>query len=398
MSSVRHNFYKHLAQTSSSPLGLEVARADGLYVYDTVGRPFLDLISGICVSALGHLHPRVVHAIHKQLSYYQHVMVYGECILAPQTELAASLARGLPEALSVTYFTNSGSEAVEGALKLAKRYTGRSICIAFENAYHGSTHAALSLSSVEAIKGPFRPLLPQIKHLPFGDTEALSEIDDRCAAVIIEPIQGEAGVRIPSKSYMKALRARTQAVGAELIFDEIQTGWGRCGTFWAFEDFEIVPDILLTAKAMGGGMPLGAFISSPERMNCLQSHPTLGHITTFGGNPVCCAASLASLRVIEEENLHLQAEAKGEALAKALSDPLIDMRRKGLMMALQLPSEDMAEQLRRAALEEGLLLDAFLFCPSALRVAPPLIIEEQDIWYAAERFHRALKRVKSCLK
>ena len=375
------------------PSGIEVKRAEGLHIYDTSGRRFVDLISGICVSALGHLHPKVVDAIHKQLSRYQHLMVYGECILAPQVELAVALSNRLPEPLSVTYFTNSGSEAVEGALKLAKRYTGRSTCIAFTHAYHGSTHAALSLCSIEEYKGAFRPLLPQVKHLPFGDHEALSEIDDHVAAVVIEPIQGEAGVRIPAASYMKALRNRTQLVGAELILDEIQTGWGRCGTFWAFESFGIVPDILLTAKAMGGGMPLGAFISSPERMKCLQKHPTLGHLTTFGGHPVSCAASLATLRVIEEQGLHLEAEAKGAQLVEALSHPLLEVRRRGLMIALQLPSEEMAAQLKDAALEEGLLMDTFLFCPSALRVAPPLTIVERDISEIEERFSRALKRV-----
>ena len=394
MRTSHQNFYRHLAQTSPNPLGLEVDHAKGMYLYDVHQRPILDLISGICVSALGHCHPQVVAAIEAQLSRYHHVMVYGECVLAPQTELATALAQQLPESLSVVYFTNSGSEAVEGALKLAKRYTGRSKCVAFDQAYHGSTHAALSLSGVEAWKGPYRPLLPQIMHLPFGDTEALSSIDQSCAAVIIEPIQGEAGLRIPTKAYMQALRARTQEVGAQLIFDEIQTGWGRTGSFWAFEAFDIQPDILLTAKAMGGGLPLGAFISSSDRMSVLSKRPILGHLSTFGGNPLSCAASLASLRVIQAAQLHETSESKGKYLADVLSHPLfLEIRRKGLMMALQLPSVSMAEQIKAEALAQGLLLDSFLFCESALRVAPPLIIERKDMDRAAVLLHRAIQRV-----
>lgn len=390
--SLHKNFYRHLAQTSKHPLGLEIRSAKGMYLYDAAQRPILDLISGIAVSALGHQHPRIKEAIKTQAARYQHVMVYGECVLAPQVALATALAHRLPESLSVLYFTNSGSEAVEGALKLAKRYTGRARCVAFEQSYHGNTHGALSLTGEEKYKRAFRPLLPGITHLPFGDEKALAAINTETAAVILEPVQGEAGVRIPTSRYLKAVEARCQATGSLLILDEAQTGWGRTGTFWAFEHMDIVPNILLTAKAMGGGLPLGAFIASEAIMHCLRQAPPLGHISTFGGHPLSCAASLATLSVIEEQDLHHKSEAKGKYLAQQLRHPaFVEIRQTGLMIALQLPSARAAEQIAAAALKKGLLLDRFLFCESALRIAPPLIIEKKDMNKAAQLLHQAIE-------
>ena len=348
---VRDDFYTYLAQTSATPLGIEVVRAKGLYLYDTTGRPILDLISGIGVSALGHGHPRILQAIHTQSSAHQHVMVYGECILSPQTALAKAIASTLPKPLSVVYFTNSGSEAVEGALKLVKRYTGRSQCVACQDAYHGSTHGALSLTGNERWRRAYRPLLPGIQHIPFGNEEALSCITRKTAAVFLEPVQGEAGVRRALPAYLRAVRARCTDTGTLLVLDEIQTGWGRTGTFWAFEQAKIVPDVVLTAKAMGGGLPLGAFISSPTIMACLSHDPVLGHISTFGGSPLACAVSLATLSVIKEEQLHIQALEKGVYLAKQLAHPaFVEVRQCGLMLALQLRTKQAAQRLLQAAL------------------------------------------------
>ena len=382
----RQLFFQHIAQTSDLPLGLEIDRAEGIYLYGNDGQTaYMDLISGIGVSNVGHRHPHVLAAIHNQLDKYLHLMVYGEYVQTPQTELAQALAKTLPESLNTVYFTNSGTEAVEGAMKLAKRYTGRTEVISCFNAYHGSTQGALSLSCDENFKRNYRPLLPDIRHIQHGNWADLSQITHRTAAVVMEVICGEAGVRVPDAAYLQAVRQRCTEVGALLIFDEIQTGFGRTGTFWAFEAFDTTPDILLCAKGMGGGMPIGAFISSAEIMSVFRNNPILGHITTFGGHPVSCASSLATLQVIQNEKLHEQAEAKGQLFKQLLSHPAIrEVRGKGLMLAVEFDSFDVLKPVIDRAIEKGVITDWFLFCNNSMRIAPPLIITKAQIWEACE--------------
>ena len=377
----RQLFFQHIAQTSDFPLGLEIDRAEGVFLYEHGGQTaYMDLISGIGVSNVGHRHPRVLAAIHHQLDKYLHLMVYGEYVQTPQTELAQALADTLPSSLNTVYFTNSGTEAVEGAMKLAKRYTGRSEVISCFNAYHGSTQGALSLSGDENFKRNYRPLLPDIRHIQHGNWADLTQITQRTAAVVMEVICGEAGVRVPDAAYLQAVRQRCSEVGALLIFDEIQTGFGRTGTFWAFEAFDTIPDILLCAKGMGGGMPIGAFISSAGIMSVFRNNPILGHITTFGGHPVSCAASLATLQVIQDEKLHEQAEAKGQLIKQLLRHPAIrEVRGKGLMLAVEFDSFDELKPVIDRAIEKGVITDWFLFCNNSMRIAPPLIITEDQI-------------------
>ncbi|MBN8826203.1 MULTISPECIES: aspartate aminotransferase family protein [unclassified Spirosoma] len=387
MQTVTHRqlFFQHIAQTSDFPLGLEIERAEGIYLYESDTRRYVDLISGIGVSNVGHRHPHVLEAIHHQLDKYMHLMVYGEYIQTPQTQLAHALAQTLPPSLNNVYFTNSGTEAVEGAMKLAKRYTGRSEIISCFNAYHGSTQGALSLSGDENFKRNFRPLLPDIRHIRHGNPADLDQITNRTAAVIIEVVAGEAGVRVPEPAYFQALRQRCSDTGALLIFDEIQTGYGRTGTFWAFEGVSVIPDILLCAKGMGGGMPIGAFISSDDLMSVFKNNPILGHITTFGGHPVSCAASLATLQVIQEQKLHEQAEAKGQLFRQLLRHPAIrEIRGKGLMLAVEFDSFDVLKPIIDRAIASsknglGIITDWFLFCNNSMRIAPPLIITEEQI-------------------
>ena len=387
MQTVTHRqlFFQHIAQTSDFPLGLEIERAEGIYLYESDTRRYVDLISGIGVSNVGHRHPHVLEAIHHQLDKYMHLMVYGEYIQTPQTQLAHALAQTLPPSLNNVYFTNSGTEAVEGAMKLAKRYTGRSEIISCFNAYHGSTQGALSLSGDENFKRNFRPLLPDIRHIRHGNPADLDQITNRTAAVIIEVVAGEAGVRVPEPAYFQALRQRCSDTGALLIFDEIQTGYRRTGTFWAFEGVSVIPDILLCAKGMGGGMPIGAFISSDDLMSVFKNNPILGHITTFGGHPVSCAASLATLQVIQEQKLHEQAEAKGQLFRQLLRHPAIrEIRGKGLMLAVEFDSFDVLKPIIDRAIASsknglGIITDWFLFCNNSMRIAPPLIITEEQI-------------------
>jgi acetylornithine/succinyldiaminopimelate/putrescine aminotransferase len=380
----RQLFFQHVAQTSDFPLALEIERAEGIYLYGA-GQRYIDLISGIGVSNVGHRHPRVLAAIQEQLDKYLHLMVYGEYVQTPQVDLAHALAQTLPEPLSSVYFTNSGTEAIEGTMKLAKRFTGRREIISCFNAYHGATQGALSLSGSENFKRSFRPLLPGIRHIQHGDWQHLEKITKKTAAVIMEVVQGEAGVRVPKAGYLQAVRQRCTEVGALLVFDEIQTGFGRTGTFWAFEDFGVVPDVLVCAKGMGGGMPIGAFISSPDIMSVFKTNPILGHITTFGGHPVCSAASLATLRVIQDGKLHEQAEAKGQLFKQLLVHPAIkDVRGKGLMLAAEFESFDVLKPvIDRAILNgpssPGVITDWFLFCDNSMRIAPPLIITEEQI-------------------
>jgi acetylornithine/succinyldiaminopimelate/putrescine aminotransferase len=387
----RQLFLSHVAQTSSAPLMLEIERAEGIYMYGTDGKTYIDLISGIAVSNLGHCHPKVVQAVKDQAEKYMHLMVYGEFIQSPQVKLAEKICSTLPENLDNVYFVNSGSEAVEGALKLAKRYTGRAEIIYFSNAYHGSTHAALSLNGNEYFKRPFRPLLPETRQLKFNNIEDLQHISSHTAAVIIEPIQGEAGVNVPDVRFMQALAARCKDMGAMLIADEIQTGFGRTGKFWAFGHFNIQPDIILCAKGMGGGMPIGAFISSNKVMSCLKENPVLGHITTFGGHPVCCAASLATIEAIQEEKLIESVEKKEKLFRKLLVHPSIkNVRSKGLLMAVEFDSFDTVKTIIQKALENGILTDWFLHCNNSIRIAPPLIITEAQIEEACWKFIKAL--------
>lgn len=384
-------FLNHLAQTSPHPLQLEVSHAKGTYIFDKEGKKYFDLISGIAVSNIGHGHPEVVKAVKDQVDQYMHVMAYGEFIQGPQNDLATMLTGLLPSSLDSCYFVNSGAEANEGALKLAKRVTGRTELIAFNNSYHGSTHGALSVSGNEVKKNAFRPLLPDVKFINFNLAEDLIEITDRTAAVIIEPIQGDAGVRIPTKDYLSKLRDRCTEVGAQLIFDEIQTGFGRTGKLFAFEHFDVIPDILTVAKAFGGGMPIGGFISSKQNMDLLTHNPMLGHITTFGGHPVNCAAALANLKVITEGHLLEQVETKGQMLEQLISHPTIkEIRRIGLMLAVEFDSPDTVQRIVNKCVEKGVIAFWFLSCPESFRLAPPLNISDEDLKISGELIHEAI--------
>lgn len=376
----RQLFLKNLAQTSDTPLLLEIERASGIYMYGKNDTRYIDLISGIGVSNIGHCHPKVVKAVQEQSAKYMHLMVYGEFVQSPQVELSSKLIATLPAKLDSVYLVNSGSEATEGALKLAKRFTNRKEIISCKNAYHGSSHGALSVMGNEFFKQSFRPLLPGIKNIEYNNQLELALITEQTAAVIIETIQGEAGVRVADYEYMQALRKRCDATGTLLILDEIQCGFGRTGTFWAFEQFDIVPDVLLTAKGMGGGMPIGAFISTKEIMSTLTSNPVLGHITTFGGHPVSCAAALACIEVIQEEQLIDEVKSKAELIKKHFQHSGIkEIRNAGLMMAVEFESYEVLKKIIDKAIEKGVLTDWFLFCDNSMRIAPPLIITDEEI-------------------
>lgn len=382
---LRQLFLSHVAQTSTTPLMLEIERAEGIYMYDKNGRAIIDLISGIGVSNIGHCHPEVVKAIREQAGKYLHLMVYGEFVQSPQVKLATVLSATLPDNLSSVYFVNSGSEAVEGAVKLAKRFTGRREIITFNNAYHGSTQGALSLNGNEDIKRNYRPLLPGIRHINFGNQKDLSQITSKTAAVLIETVQGEAGIRTTNTNYFKALKEQCQKHGVLLIADEIQAGFGRTGKFWAFEHYDFIPDILVTAKGMGGGLPIGAFISSPEIMQVLTNNPILGHITTFGGHPLSCVASYATLKVIQDENLVKDVEAKGQLFRSLLKHHAIkEIRGIGLMLAIEFESFDVLKPIIDEGIEMGILTDWFLFDNKSMRIAPPINITEAQIQQACD--------------
>lgn len=376
----RQIFLMHLGQTSPAPMNIEVVSAKGVFMYGPEGQEYIDLISGVSVSNTGHCHPKVVEAVQKQAETYMHLMVYGEIIQSPQVKYAERLAGILPSSLSSCYFVNSGSEAVEGALKLAKRFTGRSRIISFNNSYHGSTHGPLSIQGSEKFRNSFRPLLPDTFRIDINDYSSLDIIDDKTACVIIEPVQGEAGVVWAEQPFLQKLRERCDETGALLIFDEVQTGFGRTGTMFVFEQFNVIPDILLLAKALGGGMPLGAFISSNEIMSALISNPVLGHITTFGGHPVCCAAGLASLEVILGERLIEHSGYKSQIFKERLYHPLIKgIRGEGLLLAVELTNPAFVDFAVTHAPEFGIILDYFLFCGDAFRIAPPLVISREEI-------------------
>ena len=383
-------FFAHLAQTTDSPTLITVSHAEGIYIYSTDNKRYTDLISGIGVSSVGHRHPAVVKAIKDQLDKHLHVMVYGEYVQSASNMLAKKIASLLPPHLNCCYFVNSGTEANEGALKLAKRYTGRTQLIACRKSYHGSTHGSLSVSGNEVKKQAFRPLLPDVTFIDFNVTSQLEVITDRSACVIMETVQGDAGVRIPSKDYMKALRKRCDETGALLILDEIQCGMGRTGTLFAFEQYGITPDILTVAKAFGGGLPIGAFISD-RNLSCLTHDPMLGHITPFGGNPVCCASALATLNVLEKENLVEQVEEKGQLFESLLKHPSIKaVRRIGLMFAIDFESAEIVTRIVHKARELGVICYWFLSHPNSFRIAPPLTITKKQIEESCETILTAI--------
>ena len=396
----RQLFQKFLAPTSDSPLALEIVKAKGIYLYDQEGKSYIDLISGIAVSNVGHRNKKIISAIKKQLDKYMHLMVYGEYIQSPQVLLAQALVNSTKTSiLNQVYFTNSGTEAVEGAMKMAKRYTGRTDFISCINAYHGSSQGALSLAGDENFKNSFRPLLPNITHITYGNEDDLVHINHKTAAIIIEIIGGESGVRQASKSYFKALRKRCDETETLLIVDEIQTGFGRTGTFWAYESMEIVPDVLLTAKGMGGGMPIGAFIANENLMKSLSFDPVLGHITTFGGHPVNCAASLATLNYIIDENLLVDIPPKSQLFKSLLVHPLIkEVRAVGLMIAVEYENFEIIQKIIAKCLKSGLITDWFLFCNNSLRIAPPLIITKKEIKIACKIILQATHEVEKEIK
>ncbi len=391
---MQRTFFRHVGQTSPSPLAIEVDRADGVFLYSG-DRRYLDLVSGVCVSNVGHGRPEVTEAVQEQVRNYFHLMVYGEMIEAPQVMHASLLASILPPSLDCIYYVNSGSEAVDAALKLAKRLTGRRRMASFINCYHGSSHASMSLMSDTARQDAFRPLLPEVDHLRFNRPEDLVRITEGTACVIVEPVQGEAGVRTPAPGFLQALRERCDSTGALLIFDEVQTGFGRTGRMFAFEKYGAVPDILVLAKALGGGMPLGGVVSSKERLDAFTHDPVLGHITTFGGHPVCCAAALASLRLLLREPWVAQAEEKGRRLEQVLSrHPAVrEIRRSGLLLAVDLGEPRAAEKMLGLLLEEGAVSDYFLYDPCSFRIAPPLCISDAEVDEAADIVTRALDRL-----
>lgn len=376
----RQIFLQNQAQTSSTPLLLEIKKAEGIYLYDIHDKSYIDLISGIGVSAVGHCHPRVVAAVQKQAATYMHLMVYGEYIQTPQTILAQKLASLLPSSLHCSYFVNSGAEAIEGALKLAKRITGRTELISFEDAYHGSTHGALSIMGNETYKQAYRPLLPDTRILRYLDESEFGNITERTAAVIIETVRGEAGAQTPTKDYLEKLQARCKAAGALLIFDEIQCGMGRTGKMFAFENYKIIPDILVLAKGLGGGMPIGAFISSYEYMQVFTDQPILGHITTFGGHPVNCAAAMACIETIQSENLIEQVSEKEEIIKSMMRhQKILGISGMGMMWAIEFKDFEQNKRIIDRCIQKGVITDWFLFAPHKLRIAPPLTITKDEL-------------------
>ena len=387
----RELFLKHIAQTSPSPLAFEIKKAEGCLLYDTNGKEYIDLIGGISVANIGHRHPKVIEAIKKQLDAYTHVMVYGEFIESPQVQYAKLLTDNLPPSLNSVYFTNSGAEAIEGSMKLAKRITNRTQIIAFKNSYHGSTQGALSIIGDEYWRNAFRPLLPDVLHLEYNSIKSLDEISEKTACVIAETIQAEAGIIVPSKEWLQTLRKKCTESGTLLILDEIQAGFGRTGKLWGFENFEIIPDVLILGKALGGGMPLGAFIADKKMMDAFTENPVLGHITTFGGHPVCCAAGMAAMKVLLEEKIVNGIKAKEELFRSLLVHPKIKaIRSFGLWMAVEFDSFETNKEIIDTCIEDGVMTDWFLFAPSCLRISPPLIVSENQIAEACNKILDAI--------
>jgi len=382
---LREIFLRHVAQTSNAPLALEIVKADGSLLFDINGKEYIDLIGGISVANVGHQHPKVIQAIKDQLDAYLHIMVYGELIETPQVQYAKLLTDHLPPSLNSVYFTNSGAEAVEGAMKLAKRFNGRKEIIAFNDSYHGSTQGALSIIGSEYWRNAFRPLLPGILHFDYNSPEATAAVSENISCVVIEAIQGEAGIISPSKNWIQELRRKCSQTGALFILDEIQTGFGRTGKLWAFEHFDIVPDVLLLGKALGGGMPLGAFIGDRALMSVLTNNPVLGHITTFGGHPACCAAGSAALTALLDEEMMKEVKRK-EALFNSLlvHEKIKSVRSFGLWLALEFDSFETNKKIIDHCIAHGVLTDWFLFASNCLRISPPLTISEEQIKRACE--------------
>ena len=381
----RSLFLRYVAQTSPEPMGLEMVSAKGIYQYSADGKKYIDFISGLSVANIGHGHPDVIKAVQQQAEQYMHLIVYGEFIQSPQVAYAQLLAQHLPKTLNCIYFTNSGTEATEGALKLAKRYTGKSKIIGFNNGYHGSTQGALSVLGDEYYRNAYRPLLPDIYHYPYGSDEVIKAIDEHTAAVIVETVQAESGVTRPPHGWLPALHKKCEEKNALLILDEIQAGFGRTGTLWAFEQYEVVPDILLLGKALGGGMPLGAFIAGYKTMQSLTHNPVLGHITTFGGHPVSCAAGKAAFEVLLRENYINEVKNKEQILLQNLQHPVIkEVKTAGLWASLCFESFALNLKIIRQCIGNGLISDWFLFAADRMRIAPPLCITKEELERACE--------------
>ena len=391
----REIFYRHLGLPSFYPMGLEIEKAEGIYLFSKTGERFIDLVSGIAVSNTGHRHPVVLEAIRKQIDKYLHLNVYGEFIQSPQVQLAARLASLLPEKLDTVYFVNSGSEAIEGALKLAKRFTGRTEIISFIDSYHGSTHGSLSILGNETLKNAFRPLLPDVRLIEFNNYCHLEKISTRTACVVIELVQAEAGIQPVEEFFLRQLKKRCARDGVLIIVDDVQMGMGRTGKLFSFEHYDFVPDILVLAKALGAGMPLGAFIAPKKMMDSLAYNPELGHITTFGGHPVCCAAALAGLEVLRSEGLIPMAEAKGDKFVQKLSGhpAIAEIRRVGLALGIDLSHPEKRGALMESALKNGLIIDWYLFKPATFRIAPPLTITDDEIDLACGKLMEALDTI-----
>ena len=389
----RQLFLNHVGQTSEAPLALEIVKAEGSKLFDVNGKEYIDLIGGISVCNVGHRHPKVIEAIKKQLDDYLHIMVYGELVQSPQVQYATMLTEQLPKSLNAVFFTASGSEATEGAMKLAKRFSGRTQIISFKNSYHGSTQGALSIMGDEYWRNAFRPLLPDTMQLHYNSFEDLENITERTACVIAETVQAEAGVIVPQNNWLKALRKKCDDTGTLLVLDEIQCGFGRNSSMWAFEQFDLVPDILLLGKALGGGMPLGAFIADKKIMDSLSHNPVLGHINTFGGHPVCCAAGLAAFKVLQEEKLINGVKEKETLFVELLtkgSDGLelsrrFTVRSCGLMIAIEFESFEVNKKIIDALIAEGIFTDWFLFASNCLRIVPPLVISTDEIKIACKK-------------
>ena len=395
---LRKQFLEHVGQTSPSPMMVEVARAEGSFFYTPKGKRYFDLVAGVSVSNVGHANAEVVAAVQKQASEYMHVMVYGEMIERPQVEYARSIAELLPGELDCVYFVNSGAEAVEVALKLVKRHTGRTELISMKRAYHGSTHGAMSMMGTpegEEWKAEFRPLLPDVKSINFNSFDDLKQITERTAGVLCEVVQGEAGVRLPNPEWLKALRERCSEVGALLIFDEIQTGMGRTGAMFACAKYGIEPDVVCLAKAFGGGMPLGGVAANKRVLDSFTHNPCLGHITTFGGHPVCCAAGLAALNYLKNNNVVESIESKGALFESLLKDhsKVLEIRRSGLLLAVELGKSEYLYRLMEIFKEEGIMSDWFLYCDTAFRISPPLTISESEIEECCQIIRRSLARL-----
>ena len=390
----RQLFLQHLAQTSESPMALEIVKANGMKLWDIEGNEYLDLIAGISVCNVGHCHPKVIEAVKQQAAQYMHIMVYGEFIESPQVLYAKKLTENLPQTLNTVFFTNSGAEAVEGAMKLAKRFTQKSKIIAFNKSYHGSTQGALSLLGDEYWRNAYRPLLPEIYHYNFNDDAIFDAIDEQTACVIMETVQAESGIIKPKKEWINKIRLKCTEHNCLLIFDEIQAGFGRTGSLFAFEKYNIVPDILLLGKALGGGMPLGAFITDKKIMQSLTHNPVLGHITTFGGHPVSCAAGLAAFEVLLDNNIFLQVEEKERLFVQLLNhEKILSLHNAGLWMAVEFESFEFCKKAIDRCIVNGIITDWFLFAPNCLRIAPPLIITIEEIEISCKKIIQSIQEV-----